>query len=424
MKFPIDYSARLLSISDRLTDRRVPVIFSLIHLAHATAVDWAQLRAFIKRKGNFYQVFEIKKRTGGSRRICVPEPALKRVQTWIHANILCSQGALALLHRASSAYAPGASIVKNAEQHTGATWIVKLDIKDFFESISERQIYWVFRELGYSALLSFEMARITTRVIPRRKDGTRRHRETMWRWTNSTDQNYSIYRFVRALGHLPQGAPTSAILANLAVRKLDLQIQTIAERHSATYTRYADDIVLTLRDGSRSQCADIYRCVAAAITHAGFRINNRKSRISGPGSRKVVTGLVVTQDGPRLPKRYRESIKLALYHIKKHGLLSHAERCGHKDPLGYLNHLHGQIHFARAVEHEFGQWALEELHAAMNCHLNLSLVPSFHRTSRIPSLKLGEKPIDKGATKRQKVLTFGTFKPRMRAKASRGRMRP
>lgn len=62
----------------------------------------------------------------------------------------------------------------------GATWVLKLDITRFFESISERQIYYVFRRLGYRALVAFCLTRLCTRVLPASSD-MRLHRYTK-RW--------------------------------------------------------------------------------------------------------------------------------------------------------------------------------------------------------------------------------------------------
>jgi len=343
-----------------------------MHLAHLSGTSWSSLRATVARSKDNYTTFEIRKRSGGNRRICVPAPALKLAQGWIHKHILCSPGALALLQQASTAYAPGSSIKMNASAHAGAAWLIKLDIKDFFESISERQVYHVFKSLfGYPALLSFEMARLCTRVVPPRNDGVARRRERMWRWTNRASKHFSPYSCVTAVGHLPQGAPTSAMLANLVAVEIDKQIQAIADANDATYTRYADDIVLTLSDGTRSHCDAILQKVAHVVNTAGFRVNRKKSYVRGPGARKVVTGLVINDDRPRLTKASREEIKLALYHIKKHGLLSHSERRHSKNPLGYLNHLVGLIYFARSIEEDFGARALIELRTIMADHRDL-----------------------------------------------------
>jgi len=359
-------AARVLDVARALDAKKVPTVFSLMHLASLSRTPWSNLRAVVRRESEFYRTFTIRKRSGGNRLICAPVPNLRRVQAWIHKNILRSPGAQALLHPAATAYKPDASILKNAKAHAGAAWMVKLDIKDFFESISERQVYYVFRQLAYPALLSFELARLCTRRVPPRHDGLPRAREQLVRWVNwDEDRNAGPYAIEAQVGHLPQGAPTSAMLANLVVRELDARIQTIATQYGATYTRYADDMVLTLADGSEETCASVFREVARVVKRHGFRVNRSKSRVIGPGGRKVVTGLVVNDVKPRLPKTVKSDIELAIYHIGKHGLLSHMERRRSKQPLGYLNHLVGRILYCRFIEPEFGNAAMAALREAL-----------------------------------------------------------
>jgi RNA-directed DNA polymerase len=360
-----EYTDRLLAVANTLQGAKVPTVFTLMHLARLSCISWSYLRSVVERKVDDYRVFTIKKRQGGNRRICSPSPALRRVQTWVHRNILCAPGSLAKVHEASTAYAPGSSIRANAKLHSGAVWMVKIDIKDFFESISERQVYYAFRRLGYPALLSFELARLCTRIVPPRDDGVRRKRESMWRWNNDHSKLGKPYGTVHSVGHLPQGAPTSAMLANLVFADLDVKIQSIAQSQGATYTRYADDIALTMGISSRAKCEIIFRDVARQISLAGYRVNRIKSGVTPPGSRKIVTGLVINDSVPRLPREVKEDIMLCLYHIKKHGLLSHMERRHAASPLGYLNHLMGRILYAHSIEREFGAAAMKWLREIM-----------------------------------------------------------
>lgn len=362
-----EYAARVLDLARTLKTRQVPTVFSLMHLASLSRARWSYLREAVERKRNFYRTFTIGKRTGGRRLICAPDPDLRRAQAWIHRNILQSPGALSLLHPAATAYKPKASILENAKAHAGAAWMVKLDIKDFFESISERQVYYVFRQLGYPALLSFELARLCTRCVPPRRRGPPRARESLARWVNwDEEQQKGPYPFESQVGHLPQGAPTSAMLANLVARVLDARIEDITIRYGATYTRYADDMVITLTEGSNEQCALLFRELAQVVTRGGFRINRRKSRVVGPGGRKIVTGLVVNDIKPRLPRPVKDEVELALYHIGKHGLLGHMERRNSMRPLGYLNHLVGKILYCHSIEPAFAEASMAELRKALH----------------------------------------------------------
>ncbi|MDY0979822.1 reverse transcriptase family protein [Stenotrophomonas sp. CFBP8994] len=342
-----------------------------MHLAKLTNCPWRILRSVVRRESHPYQIFQIRKRSGGNRLICAPHSILMRAQRWIHDKILLSPGALARLSSASSAYAPGCSIISNAKRHVGAKWMVKLDIKDFFESVSERQVYHVFKDLGYPSLLSFELARMCTRVAPARANGTLRPREYKWRWTNTARVAAAPHADIRDLGHLPQGAPSSGMLANLAFAPQDREIEKIAEEYGGEYSRYADDIVISLGEVTKVDCERILSRVARVVTLAGYRVNHTKTRVYGPGSRKIVTGLVVNDNVPRLTRQYKDDLSLCLYHIGRHGLLSHMAVRHSVKPLGYLNHIVGKILFAHSVEPAFGRRCMMELRSAMSSHREL-----------------------------------------------------
>jgi RNA-directed DNA polymerase len=346
-----------------MQSRQVPVIFSLMHLSLLSGVRWTRLRSIVKREQlkNDYQVYPKRKASGGQRWICVPNVEVRAVQDWIASYILNSSGATTMLSKASRAYSKGCSILHNAEQHSGAPWMVKIDIHSFFESVSERQVYWVFRKLGYPALLSFEMARICTRRTPPAKDHSRL-RDVKWRWNER-------YRGLRKTvpydaaqsGHLPQGAPTSPMLSNLIALKLDEQVTQVASEFGGVYTRYADDLIVSFSEGSQAKCQTVLRHIRRILGTHGFVINRKKTHILGPGARKTVTGLVVNDSRPRLKRQTKNHIEVALHYIETKGLIEHAYFVRSKHPIGYLNHLSGLIEFARSIEPAFGEKALQRL---------------------------------------------------------------
>jgi RNA-directed DNA polymerase len=342
---------------------RVPVIFSLMHLAVLSGVKWARLRSIVERKclKDDYHVYPKPKASGGNRWICVPAVELRAVQTWITTNILNSRTAFDRLHEASHAYGKGCSILENAKQHAGAPWIVKVDIHNFFESISERQIYRVFRLFEYPALLSFEMARICTRVAPPAVDRFRT-RDVKRRWNEANRGLLERVPYSASQsGHLPQGAPSSPMLSNLVMVDLDKRVSEIVEAAGGVYTRYADDLVVSFSQGSRPQCEAVLKAIRRALGAFGFTINKKKSHVLPPGARKVVTGLVVNSQNPRLKRQTRNHIEVALHYIETKGLLEQVQFVGSKHPISYLNHLSGLIEFARSIEPDFGNNAASRL---------------------------------------------------------------
>jgi len=360
------YATKLKERYRVLHTNEVPVIFSLMHLSVLSGVQWDELRAVTKRlhPAYDYKVYPKRKKSGGIRWISIPKPQLHTAQTWIALNILRSPGVLAQVHRAGTAYSKGSSILKNAQPHVGAPWLLKIDIESFFESISERQVYWAFRHLGYSALLSFEMARICTRVIPSNPDKERkRDHQARWRKKES-DLEPGPYP-AAPIGHLPQGAPTSPMLSNLVAAKVDKEVQSVADTYGASYTRYADDLVLSFTTGPKERLEGVLSTIRLILGESGFTINRKKTRLLGPGARKVVTGLLVNDASPRLPRDLKAHLATALYHLEMRGIASCSNWVGSKHPLAYLDHLAGLVQFAHFVEPDYAQELSERLRAVV-----------------------------------------------------------
>ncbi len=284
----------------------LPVVFTLHHLAHLAAVPAESLQQVAFRKEDAYRIFRVKKQGAPGvtpapprryRTICVPHPFLMRTQRWIAQNILNSVDP----HPASFAFTPSRDLVGAAQRHLGAKWLLKMDVRRFFESISEPQVYRVFRSLGYGALLSFQMARICTRLPERRRTASLRSR-------GRGDAGLP-YR-PQDPGHLPQGAPTSPMLANLAMRTLDVRLSDIAQSGGWAYTRYADDLAFSTRDkASRGITIRLAKRVARELEFAGLTNHREKTSITPPGARKILLGVLIDSDHPRLTRAFRNNVE-------------------------------------------------------------------------------------------------------------------
>lgn len=346
--------ANAIEIGTAITNANALVqpVFTLRHLAHLADVDYAVLRAIVSRSiRDSYRTFRIRKRPSHSgeqrfRTISVPSPHLMQAQRWISQNILQH----VQVHPASVAYSKDSNIVDAASLHCNCRWLIKLDIKSFFESISEIAVYHEFRAMKFQPLISFEMARLCTRL----SDEDDERRDHRWWADKVTYQVISAYTGYR-MGYLPQGAPTSPMLANLAVRDLDAAVQKIAKAYGLTYTRYADDIALSTdstsfsREKARQVIGKVYR----AMGSRGFSPNATKTRISSPGARKVVLGLLVDGDVPRLSRDFKARLRQHLYYLENLGPTVHARKRKFASTQGLKNYLVGLISYARQVEPEY-----------------------------------------------------------------------
>jgi len=346
------YLTKLLRVGRNLDSQGLPVVFSLANLARCSRVKYEDLHAVVARRSlsgadPHYRNFPIRKRSGGKRWISVPVPQLLVCQSWIATNILNNVEP----HPAAAAYYPGRTLKAHADQHCSARWLVKLDIRDFFGNVSERQVYAVFERLGYPRLLCFELARICTRISPKRKGS---------RWTN-WEKDYSIPDYHSDhVGSLPQGAPTSPALSNLVFQKIDGEIEKVVADLGGIYSRYADDLCMSFYQGSREQFNELKDQVAQILWRNGFSLNKKKTRIIPPGARKIVTGLVVNGEASTVPKEVRSKIRMHLYHCRTKGIPSHCEWVGFNSLVGFRNHLLGLVMYVKSIDFNQGNRFLKE----------------------------------------------------------------
>src|SRR5206468_11507505 len=88
-----------------------------------------------------------------------------------------------------------------------------------------------------------------------------------------------------AARHLPQGAPTSPALANLAAFRLDRRLATFAAGVGADYTRYADDFTFSGGEDLARRVRRVAALVAVIAADEGFAVNHRKTRVMRRGGR-------------------------------------------------------------------------------------------------------------------------------------------
>lgn len=350
------------------TNARLQPILTLRHLAYLADCDYGFLRAVVGRAiENPYRVFAIHKRPAPSgkerfRTICAPDPQLLRAQRWLVDNVL--NHATEAVHAASKAFAPESTLVKAAEPHCGSRWLIKVDVQNFFESVSEIAAYRAFRALGYQALVAFELARLCTRL------GAFTPRRAHPQWLRKTTRVYQIAKYNHAMGrmgHLPQGAPTSPMLANIAMQAADAEFDALARSAGMVYTRYADDLVFSTRDKgfSRDLASGIVGSAYRILGKYGFSPNVAKTEIIPPRARKVVLGLLVDELTPRLPREFKEKMRMHLYYLRREdvGPARHAENRGFIAVASLRNVLYGLAAFATQIEPAYGARIRQDLDA-------------------------------------------------------------
>lgn len=96
--------------------------------------------------------------------------------------------------------------------------------------------------------------------------------------------------FINTGWYLPQGFPTSPMIANLIAYGLDMQHLGQCDKSNITRTRWIDDIVFS---GETVALKSNMRSLMGAIAHHGFKLNYRETAYKVRANHPIVTGLDV-----------------------------------------------------------------------------------------------------------------------------------
>ena len=272
-------------------------------LANYLDVDLKELTFFAFSGRPFYRHFAILKMDGTTRRtISAPIGKLRTLQKILAETLDMIYEVPNSVH----GFVKGNSTVTNALPHVKAKGVLKLDIKDFFPSITASRIHGLFASKPFC----FRPEVVDT-----------------------------LTNLVCCNQELPQGAPTSPVLSNMICYRMDKTLLSFARSHMLKYTRYADD--LTFSSTSRRAISSIIsldedgnitvsKDIVKAITGNGFEINIKKTTYMGAETRQTVTGIVVNRKCNFTRKQYRY-LRNLFYRWKNQGSEAAA--------FSYLDHL-------------------------------------------------------------------------------------
>lgn len=268
---------------------------------------------FLTNAPKKYKVYKIPKRTSGYRIIAQPAKELKLFQReFIELQEFP-------IHDAAMAYRKNLSIKNNAEIHKKNDFLLKIDLENFFNSISN-SLFWQEWEHFY----------------PRLNANDKLAFEHLLFWSPGKRVDGKLI--------LSIGAPSSPLLSNFVMYRFDEAISAVCSSLGITYTRYADD--LTFSTKIKEILFDIPDMVEKnlALHFSGaLVINRRKTIFSSKAHNRHVTGITISNDCKlslgRVRKRY---IKHLIHQYIQNKL------CGND-----LSHLKGLLAFSRHIEPSF-----------------------------------------------------------------------
>ncbi len=270
------------------------------------------------RQQSHYHYRWIDKRRGGQRLLEIPKPMLRAAQDQILREILDRVPP----HSAAHGFVRRRSICSNAAPHVGQRVVVKFDLENFYPSVSLAKVVAIFRSLGYSREAAIWLGRLTTSIVPAdvASPAVLREARQPSRTVYGTEEfpRDQAERALYGRRHLPQGAPTSPALANLAAFALDLRLSGLARRFGARYTRYADDLTFSGNERFLRNLILFLPLVRRVVADERFRVNVRKLRILRNNQRQNVAGVVVNRH-LNVARRDYDRLKASLVNCIRRG---------------------------------------------------------------------------------------------------------
>ena len=147
----------------------------------------------------------------------------------------------------------------NASHHIGKPAVLNFDIADFFPSIKPNYVYRLFNEsLGCSR-----------------------------------DVSCILTCLVTLSGELPQGSPTSTVVANLIILPLAERLNKLAKKHSSDYTQFVDDGTIS----GPSYIENLRPLIDRIIRQEGLRASPKphKRTTKYRDEEQIVTGVKVNR---------------------------------------------------------------------------------------------------------------------------------
>lgn len=204
--------------------------------------DRASLNTTLEKKNDYYQIKEIPKKNGKRiiHSISADSP-LFYYQENLWKNFLCK------IPCSTSAYGfvKGSSYKDFLIPHQRMSFFLRVDIKDFFNSIDKEKIKEVLRPY-----VKLENDKVE-------------------------DVLESIAELVTVNSRVPQGAVTSPQISNIVFRQLDIRIQKYCQKLHITYTRYADDLLFS-SNSRKLHFPFFLKTIKKILRSQNFLINSSK----------------------------------------------------------------------------------------------------------------------------------------------------
>jgi len=227
-----------------------------------------------------YSEVSIPKKTGGTRQLHIPTDELKTLQSDLKRFLASTLHRR--VHKCANAYIPGRNTVTNATPHLGCAVLIKLDIVDFFGSIRRE------------ALLGCLEGAIHSNMVRQR-----------------------VADLISLPNGVAQGAPSSPLVSNLCMREFDIEMYGQSSKLGARYTRYSDDITLSLPADDPEKVRILIKMTQRLLRKNGYELNTKKQklRVLRPHQAQQICGVTINSGKPTISRKQRRLLRAAVHRV-------------------------------------------------------------------------------------------------------------
>lgn len=153
------------------------------------------------------------------------------------------------------------------------------------------------------------------------------------------------------------------MISNVIFKNIDEDILNITKRLGFRYSRYADDLSFSGLEKSnyKNKIKKLNNSLSFILNENNFYINESKTRIMNNNRTKKITGLIVSESGVKVPRKYIRLMKKELYYSVKYGVSDHLKYNGLITIANYKGYLIGMARFIYMVEKDIGSEFLKEI---------------------------------------------------------------
>lgn len=267
-----------------------------------------ELLVFSSTAPRRYKKYTINKRNSTEKRLIAhPSKEVKFLQRLIVDELKD----ILPIHSCATAYMPNRGIKLNATIHKNNNYLLKMDFKNFFLTITPDIFISELNKIGIDVL---------------DRDAQFLSGMLFWKLRRNSPLRLSI------------GAPSSPYISNVIMYSFDTIISDICVNMGVTYTRYADDLTFTSNvQGVLFNIPLLVKRTLRECYGSKIRVNSNKTIYSSKAFNRHITGITLTNDGNISVGRQKKRYISSLIHKYKLGLLSEAEVVNLKGLISFVS---------------------------------------------------------------------------------------